>query len=49
MMDYGSGNTRLFIDASGIAKILESNHPGLCEASIPFLTLTGYDFISAFY
>ena len=29
MMDYGSGNTRGFIDASGIAKTLEPNHPGL--------------------
>ena len=49
MMDYGSGNTCRFIDASGIAKILESNHPGLCEALIRFHALTGCDFTSAFY
>ena len=49
MMDYGSGNTRHFIDTSGIAKILESNRPGLCEALIPFHALTGWDFTSAFH
>ena len=48
-MDYGFGNTRRLIDASAIAKILESNHPGLCEALIPFHALTGCDFTSAFY
>ena len=29
MMDYRSGNTRGFINVSSIAKILESNYPGL--------------------
>ena len=37
------------IDASGISKILESNHPGLCETFIPFHVLTGCVFTLAFY
>ena len=49
VMDYGSGNTRRYIDASSIARALESKHPGLCDALVPFHALTGCDFTSAIY
>lgn len=49
IMDYGSGNTRRFIDISSIARELEKQQPGICDALPGFHSLTGCDFTSSFY
>ena len=49
IMDYGSGNTRRFIDISSIARELEKQQPGLCDALPGFHSLTGCNFTSSFY
>ena len=49
IMDYGTGNTRRFIDISSIATELEKHQPGLCDALTGFHALTGCYFTSSFY
>ena len=49
IMDYGTDNTRRFIDISNIATELEKQQPGLCDALTGFHSLTGCDFTSSFY
>ena len=48
IMDFGSGNTRRYIDISGIAENLNKTSPCLPEALLGFHALTGCDFTSSF-
>ena len=48
LMDYGTSDSRRFIDVSSIACSLQEKKPGICEALIGFHSLTGCDFTSSF-
>ena len=48
IMDYGTRNSRYFIDISGIAAELEKKQSGLSNALTGFHSLTGCDFTSSF-
>ena len=47
-MDYGSGNTRRYIDVSGIAENLNKTSPCFTDALLGFHALTGCYFTSSF-
>ena len=48
-MDYGSGNSRRYIDVPNIACVLNEKQPGFTDAPIGLHALTGCDFTSCFF
>ena len=49
MMDWGTGNSRRFINLSDITDVLEDMAPGLPRAMLGYHAFTGCDFTSAFF
>ena len=48
-MDFGAGNTRRYINISGIAEALNNKTPNITEALLGFHALTGCDYTSSFH
>ena len=49
IMDYGSGNSRRYIDVSNIVCVLNKKKLGFTDALIGLHALTGCDFTSCFF
>jgi len=48
ILNYGSGNQRIYISISELVALLEEKQPGFTEVLIGFHAMTGYDLILCF-